>query len=55
MLRRERCPVCEAPATPPLLSIPHKQPDPQAFLNGIGFALPKDWFADISFQVHACA
>ena len=55
MHRRAQCPVCEAPAATPLLAIPYTQPDLQAFLKRIGFALPKELFADIPFQVHACA
>lgn len=55
MHQRQQCPVCEAPATPPLLSIPYAQAELQRFLGRIGCALPAEWFAGIPYTVHVCA
>ena len=55
MYQRKQCPVCEAPATPPLLSIPYAQAELQRFLSRIGCALPAEWFVGIPYTVHACA
>ena len=54
MITRDPCPLCGAPASSPALNVAFDDPGIERYLNHIGFSLPKDWFREIRYTLHAC-